>query len=206
MSFSRTRWSRPFVLAATVAAALLFGVLPAWQVTKTDVGATSQGAGRGAIGSRGQLRSGRAAGQPATGACPCRLLVGAGLLARTAYNLQRVGSRLPAERLLLVRVDLRDAVYDPARRDSMLSRADPRTDSADPGRDARRASRNSACSAAATRLDDDRSGRPRADRRQRPRIGLDAVGPGYFSTLGRAASRWDATSWRAIAPTRRGSA
>ena len=44
------------------------------------------------------------------------LLVGAGLLARTAYNLQRVDLGFAAERLLLVRVDLRAVVPDLVRR------------------------------------------------------------------------------------------
>jgi putative ABC transport system permease protein len=44
------------------------------------------------------------------------LLVAAGLLARTAYNLQRADLGFPAERLLLVRVDLREAGYEPAQR------------------------------------------------------------------------------------------
>jgi predicted permease len=44
------------------------------------------------------------------------LLVGAGLLARTAYNLQRADLGFPSERLLLVRVDLREAAPDSARR------------------------------------------------------------------------------------------
>jgi putative ABC transport system permease protein len=48
------------------------------------------------------------------------LLVGAGLLARTLYNLQRVDLGFPAERLLLVRVDSREAGYDSARRDSVF--------------------------------------------------------------------------------------
>ena len=44
------------------------------------------------------------------------LLVGGGLLARTVYNLQRADLGFPAERLLLVRVDLREAGYETARR------------------------------------------------------------------------------------------
>ena len=47
-----------FILAITVGAALLFGVLPAWQATKTDAAARLKES-RGAIGSLGQMRSGR---------------------------------------------------------------------------------------------------------------------------------------------------
>ena len=111
------------------------------------------------------------------------LLVGAGLLARTVYNLQRADLGFPAERLLLVRVDLRET----GRRRRTPRRRAAASCSARSSRSpacVRRASRSWACSAAA-------SPRPRskwkatrrratttADRR------MDAVGPGYFSTLG----------------------
>jgi len=48
------------------------------------------------------------------------LLVGAGLLARIVYNLQRADLGFPAERLLLVRIDLREAATDAARRNGLL--------------------------------------------------------------------------------------
>src|SRR5262249_44682850 len=48
-----------FVLAATLAAALLFGVLPAWQVTRTGAVAGLKEQSRGSVGSMGQMRSGR---------------------------------------------------------------------------------------------------------------------------------------------------
>jgi predicted permease len=108
-----------FVLLATVAATLLFGVLPAWQVTKTDVGATLREQSRGALGRFGQLRSGRYLVSLQL-ALSLPLLVGAGLLARTVYNLQHADLGFPAERLLLVRVDLREARYETARRDGVL--------------------------------------------------------------------------------------
>jgi predicted permease len=106
-----------FALAATLAAALLSGVLPAWQVTRHDAGATLKEQGRG--GSPGRMRSGRFLVSLQL-ALSLPLLVGAGLLARTVYNLQRADLGFPAERLLLVRVDLREAANDAARRNSLL--------------------------------------------------------------------------------------
>ena len=47
------------------------------------------------------------------------LLVGAGLLARTVYNLQRADLGYPAERLLLVRVDLDDTERSIERRSAL---------------------------------------------------------------------------------------
>ena len=120
-----------FVLAATVSAALLFGVLPAWHITRTDAGARLREHSRGAVGSLAQMRSGRFL-VSAQLALSLPLLVGAGLLARTVYNLQRADLGFPAERLLLVRVDLREAGYEEERRDSVLREllgavpADPR--------------------------------------------------------------------------------
>ena len=94
-------------------------MLPAWQVTRTDAGAGLKEQSRGAIGTFGQLRSGRFLVSLQL-ALSLPLLVGAGLLARTVYNLQRADLGFPAERLLLVRVDLREAGYEPARRGSLL--------------------------------------------------------------------------------------
>jgi predicted permease len=108
-----------FALAATLAAALLFGVLPAWQVTKTGAGAVLKQQSRGARGSLGQMRWGRFLVSLQL-ALSLPLLFGAGLLARTVYNLQRADLGFPVERLLLVRVDAGEAGYGPARRDIVL--------------------------------------------------------------------------------------
>src|SRR4029077_6146873 len=113
MSFALDPMVLAFVVAATVGATLLFGVLPAWQVTKTDAGAALKEQSRGAGGSLGHLRSGRLLVSLQL-ALSLPLLVGAGLLARTVYNLQRADLGFPTERLLLVRVDLREAAGDTA--------------------------------------------------------------------------------------------
>jgi predicted permease len=119
MSFALDPLVLAFLLAVTVAAALLVGLLPAWQVTRTDAGATLKQQSRGVIGSFGQLRSGRLLVSLQL-ALSLPLLVGAGLLARTVYNLQRADLGFPAERLLLVRVDLREADDEGTRRDRLL--------------------------------------------------------------------------------------
>jgi predicted permease len=100
-----------FVLAATGAATLLFATLPAWHVTRTDAAASLRHLGRGAGGSGGSSRTGRLLVAVQL-ALSLPLLVGAGLLARTAYNLQRADLGYPARDLLLVRVDLREASDD----------------------------------------------------------------------------------------------
>ncbi len=119
MSFAMDPLVLAFVVGVTLAAALLFGVLPAWQATKTDAGASLKEQSRGAIGSFGQVRSGRFLVTLQL-SLSLPLLVGAGLLARTAYNLQRADLGFSTERLLLVRVDLSEAAQDPMRRDDLL--------------------------------------------------------------------------------------
>ena len=170
-----------FALAATFTATLLFGVLPAWQVTKTDVGASLRELTRGAIGRFGQLRSGRVLVSLQL-ALSLPLLVGAGLLARTVHNLQRADLGFPADRLLLVRVDLGEAGYDSARQGSRLRDLVEEIQRI-PGVRAMSFSQLGVFSggeSASTievegytpNTDDDRES------------ALDVVGPGYFATLG----------------------
>jgi predicted permease len=108
-----------FAGAVTLGAALLFGVLPAWQATRSDAGAALKEQGRSATGSPGRMRPGRLLVSLQL-ALSLPLLFGAGLLARTVYNLQRADLGFAAERLLLVRLDMREAGYDAARRDIAL--------------------------------------------------------------------------------------
>jgi hypothetical protein len=109
MSFALDPLVLAFTLAATLAAALLFGLLPAWQVTRSD---TAPALKKQARGSQFLVSLQLALSLP--------LLAGAGLLARTVYNLQRVDLGFPAERLLVLRVDLREAGYEPPRRPAVL--------------------------------------------------------------------------------------
>jgi predicted permease len=181
MSFVLNPLVLAFVAVATVGAALLFGVLPAWQVTKTDAGACLKAHSRGTIGSLPQLRSGRLLVSLQL-ALSLPLLVGAGLLARTVYNLQRADLGFPAERLLLVRVNLREAGYEGARRDHLL-------------RDLAEATRRipGVLSASFSQLGLFTGGEssatievegyaPKGDHDRAS--AFDVIGPGYFSTLG----------------------
>ena len=101
-----------FLVGTTVVAALLFGLFPAWQVTRTDPGASLKEQSRGA----GWHTHPDALGRLLVSlqlALSLPLLVGAGLMARTVYNLQRADVGFAAERLLLVRVDLRSLAMRP---------------------------------------------------------------------------------------------
>ena len=118
ISFSLDASIAVFLVGCTFTAALLFGLLPAWQATAADAAGALKEQGRGAIGSRMRSRSGRLlVGLQLALSLP--LLVGAGLLARTAYNVQRIDLGLNVDNLLIARVDLRATIDDPVRRDAM---------------------------------------------------------------------------------------
>jgi predicted permease len=119
MGFGFTMPVLLFVVAATVVAAVVFGALPAWQVTRTDPGARLKSNSRGAIGSRRELRSGRwLVGVQLALSLP--LLVGAGLLVRTVHNLQHPDLGLQSERMLMARLNLGQLVRDVPRRNNVL--------------------------------------------------------------------------------------
>jgi putative ABC transport system permease protein len=181
MSFALDPLVLAFALAVTLAAALLFGILPAWQVTKTDAGATLKEQGRSATGSLGRMRSGRFLVSLQL-ALSLPLLVGAGLLARTVYNLQRADLGYPAEHLLLVRIDLREAAADTARRDSLRGELLGQFQRI-PGVRAASFSQLGLFSGGDSGATIEVEGyTPKADNDRGS--ALDVVGPGYFSTLG----------------------
>jgi len=102
-----------FTLAVTLAAGLLFGLLPAWQATRTDAGSALKEQSRGG-GSMGRMRWTRSLVSLQL-ALSLPLLVCAGLLARTMYNLQHAELGYPTDRLWLVSVDSQVAGYNSQR-------------------------------------------------------------------------------------------
>jgi predicted permease len=170
-----------FVLATTVLAALLFGVLPAWHTTRTDAGARLKEQSRSATGSFGQMRANRVLVSLQL-ALSLPLLVGAGLLTRTVYNLQRTDLGFSAERLLLVRVDLREAAQNTTRRDTLrreLLEQFQRT----PGVRAASFSQLGVFSGGDSSSPMDVEGYTPNGANDRESA-FDVVGPAYFSTLG----------------------
>jgi predicted permease len=110
------------------------------------------------------------------------LLVGAGLLARTVYNLQRADLGFPAERLLLVRVNLRQAGYEGARRNRLLRELAGEIGRI-PGVQATSFSQLGVFTGGESLATVEVEGHvPKgADDRE---SALDVIGPGYFQTLG----------------------
>jgi predicted permease len=169
-----------FVVGLTIAAGLILGLLPALRITKTQPAAGLR-EGRGIAGSAAWLRIGKTVvvGQLALS---LPLLVGAGLLVRTLVNLQRIDLGYARDGVLTLSVDAQPAGYDPLRQaaafDTMLAgiRAIPGVRSvtySDNGLFGGSDNGDRVIVEGYTpKGDNDRGSR------------YDAVGPGYFSTLG----------------------
>ncbi|HLH20100.1 MAG TPA: ABC transporter permease [Bryobacteraceae bacterium] len=117
MNFALDPLMLAFTIAVTLSAGLLFGLLPAWQATRSDAAASLKEHGRGGSG---RMRWGR----PLVSlqlALSLPLLAGAGLLARTVYNLQHVDLGYPIERLWELGIDSRIAGYNSARSSVLFS-------------------------------------------------------------------------------------
>jgi len=108
-----------FAIAATAVAVVAVGAMPALMMTDVDAAAGLQDISRGAIGSRTESRAGRWLVAVQLALC-LPLLVGAGLLVRTVYNLEHPSLGFRQERLLLARVELGEIALDVTRRDAIL--------------------------------------------------------------------------------------
>ena len=104
-----------FVALVTLFTALIIGALPAWQTSKLGPGLVLRSEPRGAIGSGAHVRSGRLLVSLQL-ALSLPLLVGAGLLVQTVYNLQRMDLGFGNDRIALLRLDLRATGADVPRR------------------------------------------------------------------------------------------
>jgi putative ABC transport system permease protein len=98
-----------FTLAVSVLTGLVFGLVPAWQTSRADVHETLKSAGRGATGRRHWLRGGLVVTEMAL---TLVLLVGAGLLIRSFYNLLQVNPGFNHENMLSFTVSLPARKYD----------------------------------------------------------------------------------------------
>jgi predicted permease len=170
-----------FVVLVTLVTALLVGALPAWHTSKLTPGIILRTEPRGAIGSVGHVRSGRIL-VSAQLALSLPLLVGAGLLVRTVYNLQGMDLGFSSERVVLLRLDLRstgDNVTRRARVGHDLLEALQRTPGVQGVTYSSLGLFQGANSYDALEVE---GFQPKTDRDRGAQV--DLVGPGYFSTLG----------------------
>ncbi len=98
-----------FAAGATVLTAILFGLLPALSMPQGDVNSTLKEGDRG-MTSAGHMRL-RNVLAVAEIALALVVLVGAGLMARTFYNLQRVNAGFTADHVLTFELDVPRARY-----------------------------------------------------------------------------------------------
>jgi predicted permease len=170
-----------FVLVLTLVVGLMLGLLPALRITAAPMATGLRDQGRGIAGSAAWLRVGRlvVVGQLALS---LPLLVGAGLLARTLVNLERVDLGYAREGLLTVRVDAQAAGYEPTRQAQALEALLDRI-RAMPGVHAASFSNNGLFGGSDNGDAVEVEGyTPKGDGDRGS--SYDAVGPGYFSTLG----------------------
>jgi putative ABC transport system permease protein len=97
-----------FTTAVAILTGLIFGLVPAWQATRTDLQRVLNETGRGNTVARASLRQGLVIGEVAL---TLILLVGAGLLLRTLLHLQAVNPGFVQERILSFRFDLPEEKY-----------------------------------------------------------------------------------------------
>jgi len=170
-----------FVIALTLATGLVLGLLPALRITRTEAATGLREQGRGIAGSAAWLRIGKAVviGQLALS---LPLLAGAGLLGRTLANLQCVDLGYAKDDVVTVRIDAKAAGYDFPRQaaafDAVLAQV-----RAVPGVTAATYSNNGLFGGSDNGDQIDVEGyKPTGQDDTGSRY--DAVGPGYFSTLG----------------------
>jgi predicted permease len=98
-----------FALGATLVTGVLFGILPALRTSNPNLNVELAEGGRGSTGGRaGRLRDGIAVAQVAVAFV---LVVGAGLLLRSMWNLTRVDPGFQQENLVRLSVSLPEARY-----------------------------------------------------------------------------------------------
>ena len=104
-----------FSIALASASTLIAGLVPAWQVARTDAAQTLRDGGRSATAGAGQARL-RGALVIAEIGLSTVLLVGAGLMVRTLVGMQQVPLTFDPARILTMRVPLRRDPLPDARR------------------------------------------------------------------------------------------
>jgi len=97
-----------FTSLITLATGLIFGLIPAWTSSRTDLTSALREGGLGAIAGRSRWRDGLVVVQVAATVV---LLISSGLLLRSFQQLQQVDAGFSAERVMTMKVDLPSAKY-----------------------------------------------------------------------------------------------
>ncbi len=97
-----------FTSALTFLTGLVFGLIPAWTASRTDLTSALREGGHGATAGRSYLRDGLVVVQVAATVI---LLISSGLLLRSFHQLQQVDTGFSAEQVMTMKVDLPSAKY-----------------------------------------------------------------------------------------------
>jgi predicted permease len=170
-----------FTLAVTLATGLIFGLAPALQSTRPDVGRTLKDqAGAVVGGGHGRLRNALVVTQVALSLL---LLIGAGLFLRSLKNLSNLGPGFAAERLVGFNIDPSLNGYTPERLNSFYPQLTENLN-AIPG--------VKSVAVASMRIMEDNEwdsgltaeGYSPTKPDDHPQAFMNQIGPGYFATLG----------------------
>ena len=170
-----------FTLAVTVTTGLVFGLAPALQATRADVGRTLKDQAGAVVGGRhGRLRNALVVTQVALSLL---LLIGAGLFLRSLKNLSNLGPGFPVERLVGFNIDPSLNGYTPARLNGFYQQVIENLN-AIPG--------VKSAAAASMRIMEDNEwdsgltaeGYSPTKPDDHPQAFMNQIGPGYFATLG----------------------
>ena len=97
-----------FTAIVTLATGLVFGLIPAWTASRTDITSALREGGHGAIGGRSWLRDILVVVQVAATVV---LLISSGLLLRSFQELQQVDKGFRPEQVMTMKIDLPSAKY-----------------------------------------------------------------------------------------------
>jgi predicted permease len=170
-----------FTLAVTVVTGVIFGLAPALQSTRPDVGRTLKDqAGAVVGGGHGRLRNALVVTQVALSLL---LLIGAGLFLRSLKNLSNLGPGFPAERLVGFNIDPSLNGYTPQRLNTFYQQLTDNLGSI-PGV-------KSVAVASMRIMENDEwdsgltaEGYSPTKPDDHPQAYMNEIGPGYFATLG----------------------
>jgi predicted permease len=170
-----------FTLVVTVVTGVIFGLAPALQSTRPDVGRTLKDqAGAVVGGGHGRLRNALVVTQVALSLL---LLIGAGLFLRSLKNLSNLGPGFPAERLVGFNIDPSLNGYTPQRLNTFYQQLTDNL-SAIPGV-------KSVAVASMRIMENDEwdsgltaEGYSPTKPDDHPQAYMNEIGPGYFATLG----------------------
>jgi putative ABC transport system permease protein len=172
-----------FTALVTLATGVIFGCMPAWHATKTNLAGTLKDSVRGTAGAAGMHRL-RGVLVVAEMALAVLLLAGAGLLIRSFARLQGVDPGFRPDHVLTAQVSLPDSKYDTDEKRSALFDALIERLAGTPGVRSASAISIRPMSGNSFDIGFSVSGRPKPKPGEQPSMEIRVTTPAYFKTMG----------------------